>query len=148
MPDFDFSTEELLDQARGNESAMWHACVLYAKEQPGGVDGWASFIGEIFAPSWDAMGSEPSALDFARNAARNFLTIADMRPIDMTGDDARAVLTISGPEQEWLDEMGTNIEDIDRSNEVLMAVIAKRRGLTSSAERSGDTLRFTFARGD
>ena len=140
------STEELLEQARGNQTGLWHASVLWAKQQPGGIDGWASFVGQAFAPSWDDMGEAASALEMARGAELNFATTADMRPVDVTGDESRAVLTLAGPAQEMLEQMGTDVEDIDRSNEVLFSVIAERRGLTVSAERSADTLRLTFAR--
>jgi hypothetical protein len=145
MAELNFSTDELLEQAKGNETGLWHACVLWAKQQPGGIDAWASFVGQAFAPGWDEMGNA-SALDVARVAGLNFATTADMRPVDVTGDESRAVLTLAGPAQDVLDEMGTNVEDIDRSNEVLFSVIAERRGLTVSAERSADTLRLTFAR--
>ena len=145
MTELDFTMEQLLEQAQGNETGLWHACVLWAKQQPGGIDAWASFVGRVFAPSWDEMGNA-SALDVARIAGLNFATTADMRPVEVTGDDSRAVLTLVGPAQDVLDEMGTTVEDIDRSNEVLFSVIAERRGLTVSAERTTDTLRLTFAR--
>ena len=145
MTELNFSTEELLEQAKGNETGLWHATVLWAKQQPGGIDAWASFIGKANAPSWDELG-EASALDVARAAGRNYATTADMQPVDLTGDESRAVLTLAGPAQDVLDEMGTSVEDIDRSHEVLLSVIAERRGLTVSAERSADTLRLTFAR--
>ena len=145
MAELEFTTEQLLEQARGNETGLWHACLLWAKQQPGGVDAWASFIGETFAPSWDDMG-DASALEVARVAGLNFATTADIRPVDVSGDDSRAVLTLSGPDQAVLDDMGTTVEDIDRSNEVLFSVIAERRGLTVSFERSADTLRLTFER--
>jgi hypothetical protein len=145
MADLNFSQEELLEQAKGNETGLWHATVLWAKQQPGGIDGWATFVGQAFAPSWDELG-DASALEVARAAGLNFATTADMRPVDLSGDESRAVLTLAGPAQDVLEEMGTNVEDIDRSNEVLFSVIAERRGLTVSAERSADTLRLTFAR--
>ena len=145
MTELDFTTEQLLEQAQGNETGLWHATVLWAKQQPGGIDAWASFVGRAFAPSWDEMGNA-SALDVARTAGLNFATTADMRPVEVSGDDSRAVLTLVGPDQDVLDEMGTTVEDIDRSNEVLFSVIAERRGLTVSAERTTDTLRLTFAR--
>lgn len=46
MTELTFSTEELLEQAKGNETGLWHVTVLWAKEQPGGIDGWASLSAE------------------------------------------------------------------------------------------------------
>ena len=102
MAELEFTTDELLEQARGNETGLWHACVLWAKQQPGGVDAWASFIGKAFAPSWDDMG-DASALEVARVAGLNFATTADIRPVDVSGDEARAVLISLNPGQEMGD---------------------------------------------
>lgn len=145
MSDLDFSSDELLQQAKGNLTALWHVCVLWAKQQPGGVDDWASFVGQAFAPTWDEIG-DASALAVARATGLNFATTADMNPVDVSGNDSRAVLTMTGPEQEWCERWGTTVEDIDRSNEVLFSAIAERRGLAVSTERNGDTLRMTFRR--
>jgi hypothetical protein len=148
MTDLGFTTEQVLRRAKGNETAIWHVTLLWAREQPGGVDGWATFIGEHFAPSWDELGDDTSAMEVARQAALNFATTADMEPIDLSGDDSRAVLSIAGPEQEWLDEMGTTREELDRTNELIYSTIAKRRGLSLTAERAEGNLRLTFSRRD
>lgn len=145
MAEIDFTTEELLEQARGNQTAIFHLAVRWARERDGSVDGWASHVGEAFAPSWDEFGETASALEVARSAALNMATTADMRPVELTGDDSRAVLTLEGPEQEWLDNMGTTVEDLDRTNELIFLPIARRRGLTLTPEREGNILRLTFA---
>jgi hypothetical protein len=142
----DFGTDELLEQARGNQSAIWHLAIRRAREQEESVEGWASYIGEDFAPSWDEMGENASALDVARGAAMNIATTADMRPIALDGDRDRAVLTIEGPESDWTDAMGTSVEDLDRANEIVFSTIARRRGLTLTQEREGGTFRLTFER--
>jgi hypothetical protein len=142
----DFSTEELLEQARGNQTAVWHLAVRRASEREGSVEDWASYIGEDFAPSWDEMGDDPSALDVARQAAMNIATTADMQVVDLEGDDARAVVTVDGPEQEWIDAMKTTAEDLDRVNEVIFRAIASRRGLSYSQEREGGAFRMIFAK--
>lgn len=148
MTDLDFTTDEVLRQAKGNSTAIWHMAVLWAKQQSGGVDAWASFVGQEFAPSWDELGDNTSAITVARLAGLNMATTADMAPVDLSGDDARAVLTIEGPDQHWLEDMGTTTEDLDRTNELIFSAIAQRRGLTLTAERNGSTLRLTFARSD
>jgi hypothetical protein len=146
MSGIDFGTDELLEQARGNQSAIWHLAVRRAREQEGSVDGWASYIGEHFAPSWDEMGENASALDVARMTAMNIATTADMRPTAVEGDQDRASVTIEGPESDWTEAMGTSIEDLDRSNEIIFSTIARRRGLAMTRERTGTTLRFIFER--
>src|SRR5215210_7501073 len=110
----EFSTEDLLEQARGNLTAFYYLAARRAKEMEGSVEGWAAYIGDDFAPGWDGMGDDASALQVATQAAMNMATTADMRVVDVSGDDTRAVLTLEGPEQEWVDAMKTAIEDLDR----------------------------------
>ena len=69
MGDLDFDRDELLEQARGNSSAIWHLAARYAREREGSVDGWASYVGAAFAPSWDPMGDRPSARRVALQSA-------------------------------------------------------------------------------
>ena len=143
-----FSTEELLEQARGNQSAIWHLAVRRAREQEGSVDEWASYVGRDFAPSWDDMGDDASAQDVARMAAMNMATTADMRPVGVSGNAKRAELVIEGPEEDWLENMGTAVEDLDRTNELIFRAIAERRGMTLEARRDGSRLTLTFAKRD
>ncbi len=145
MAHLNYSSDELLEAAKGNQSAIWHVTLLWAKQQTGGLDGWASFVGQAFAPTWDEIG-DGSALDVARLEGRNFATTADMTVVDVSGDDSRAVLTLTGPDPEWCEQWGTTVEDIDRSNEVLLSAIAERRGLVLSTERNGDALQLTWSR--
>ena len=42
MGDLDFDRDELLEQARGNSSAIWHLSARYAREREGSVDRWAT----------------------------------------------------------------------------------------------------------
>lgn len=146
MAGIDFGTDELLEQARGNQTAIWHLAVRRAREREGSVEGWASYVGKDFAPSWDETGESASALDVARGAALNIATTADMRPTALEGDETRAVVTVDGPESVWTDSMGTSIEDLDRVNEIIFSAIARRRGLTLTRERTGSTFRLVFER--
>jgi hypothetical protein len=146
MSGIDFSTDELLAQARGNQTAIWYLAVRRARERDGSVDDWARFVAEDFAPSWDEMGEAASAIEVARGAALNMATTADMTPTDLSGDDARATVTCEGPEPEWTDEAGVTVDDLDRVNEVIFGAIAERRGLAYTQEREASSLRMTFAR--
>jgi hypothetical protein len=142
----EFGTDELLEQARGNQSAIWHLAVRRARELEGSVDAWATYVGNNFAPSWDEMGVDASAQDVARMTAMNMATTADMRPLEVSGDAERAEVILEGPEQDWLDNMGTTVEDLDRTNELIFRAIAKRRGLKLDAHRDGSRLTLTFVK--
>ena len=146
MADLDFSPDLLLEQARGNQTAFWHLALRRARERDGSVDGWAEYIGEQFATSWDDLGDRPSAREVARLAAMNMATTADMRPVDLTGDDSRAELVIEGPDDGWLSRFDTTREESDRANELIFRSIAERRGLTVEARRDAAGLHLAFAR--
>ena len=94
------------------------------------------------------MGDDASAHDVARMAAMNMATTADMRPVEVSGDATRAEVVIEGPEPDWLEKMGTAVEDLDRTNELIFRVIAERRGMTLEARRDGSRLTLTFAKRD
>lgn len=146
MTDLDFTTDELLEQARGNQTGIWYLAARWARERDGSVDGWASFVGREFAPTWDEMGDDASARDVAVGAARNMATTADMRPVELTGDHGRAELLLEGPDQETLDGSGVTRDDIDRTNELVFRAIAERRGMTLEAQRDDAGLHLVFAR--
>lgn len=135
MAELDFTQDELLDQARGNQSAFWHLALRRAREQSGSVDDWARFIGSHFAPSWDDLGEDASALDVARLCAFNLATTADMRPLQVDGDSSRAEVIVEGPKADWLSRFATTREDSDRANELIFRAIAERRGLTVDVSR-------------
>ena len=145
--ELDFSPEELLKQARGNQTAFWHLALAWARQRDWSVDTWAGFVGRHFARSWDEMGDDPSALQVARTAALNVATTADMRPVQLSGDESRAELVIEGPDEEWLKDFGTTLEDTDRANEMIFRAIAERRGLKHEARRDGAGLHLIFTRG-
>jgi hypothetical protein len=144
--DLDFDRDELLEQARGNQTAIWHLAARYAREREGSVDAWASFVGAAFAPSWEPMGDRPSARRVALQSALNMATTADMHPLDVNGDDDRAELILGGPEQAWLDDSGTTRDEIDRTNELVFRAIAEGRGLTLECGRDDAGLHLVFAR--
>ncbi len=146
MGDLDFDRDELFEQGRGNQSAIWHLSARYSREREGSVDGWASFIGAAFAPSWDPMGARPSARRVALQSALNMATTGDMQPVDVTGDDDRAELLLDGPEQQYIDEYGTTVPEIDRTNELVFRAIAEGRGLTLDCHRDDAGLHLVFAR--
>ena len=92
------------------------------------------------------MGDDPSALQVARAAALNVATTADMRPVQLSGDESQAELVIEGPDEEWLNDFGTTLADTDRANEMIFRAIAERRGLTLDARRDEVGLHLTFTR--
>lgn len=146
MADLDFTDGEILEQARGDSSAIWHLAARWARERDGSVDGWGAFVGRAFAPTWDEVGEHASALDVARQTALIMAAQADMRPVALSGDADQAEVVIDGPDAEFLDSFGTTMVDIDRTNELVFRAIAERRGLSLECRRDDAGLHLVFRR--
>jgi hypothetical protein len=145
MADTDFSTERLLEQASGNQSAMFLMGVRWAHERDGSVDSWANFVGEQFASSWDDM-RDAGAREVARIAGLNFACSADSKFVGLEGDEARAEALIEGPDPEWLKDAGVSIEDNDRANELIFRHIAEQLGLALEVRRDDRGLHLVFSK--
>ena len=146
MGDTDFSTDRLLEQASGNQSAMFFVALRWARDRDGSVDGFANFVGEQFAGSWDDM-RDASARDIARIAGINFASSADSTFIGLEGDDQRAEALIERPDAEWLADTGVTLEDSDRANELIFARIAQQIGVRFAIHRDANGLHLVFSRG-
>jgi hypothetical protein len=145
MNDIEFSTERLLEQASGNQSGMFIVSLAWAKQRDGSVDGWAGFVGDQFADSWDEM-RDQGALDIARIAGLNFACSADSELIRLDGDAQRAEAVIQGPDPEWLEDSGVTTEDSDRANELIFGRIAAHLGVSLEVHRDEEGLHLVFSR--
>jgi hypothetical protein len=145
MGDTEFSTERLLEQASGNQSALFFLTLRYARERDGSVDGWATFVGDQFADSWDEM-KDAGALEVARVVGLNFACSADSKFVGLEGDDSRAEAVIEGPEAEWLEQAGVSQEDTDRANELIFRRIADHLGMSLEVRRDGERFHIVLSR--
>lgn len=145
MGDTEFSTERLLEQASGNQSALFFAALRWAGECDGSVDAWATFLGEEFAEGWEGL-REVGARDVARAAGLNFACSADSTFARLEGDAARAEAVISGPDEEWLRDTGVSVEDHDRANELIFRRIAEYIGLSFQLNRDDQGLHLVFSK--
>jgi hypothetical protein len=145
MDDIEFSESRLLQQASGNQSAMYLVSLAWAKQRDGSVDGYATFVGDEFAESWDELRGA-GARDVARMAGLNFASSADSKFVRLDGDDDRAEAVIEGPDPEWLEGTGLTTEDSDRANELIFRQIAGNVGLHLEARRDDEGLHLTFSK--
>jgi len=145
MGDTEFSTERLLEQASGNQSAIFLLALRWAKERDGSVDSWATFLGEQLAPGWESMRDE-GAREVAHIAGLNFARSADSKFAALEGDAARGEAVIDGPDAQWLDDTGVSQQDNDRASELIFGRIAERLGLSFAARRDAAGLHLIFSR--
>lgn len=144
MGDTEFSTERLLEQASGNQSAIFLMAVRWARERDGSVDEWATFVGNQFAEGWSNL-RDSGALEVARMAGLNFACSADSKFVGLEGDASRAEAVIDGPDPEWLEESGVSVVDHDRANELIFGRIADHVGLSFESHRDAEGLHLTFS---
>lgn len=145
MGDTQFSTKRLLEQASGNQSAIFLRALRWARMRNGSVDAWATFLGDEFAESWESMRGA-GALDVARAAGLNFACSADSKFLRLDGDEASAEAVIHGPDEEWLSDTGVSVEDHDRANELIFGRIAVYLGMSFQLTRDDEGLHLVFSK--
>ena len=95
----EFTTEELLSQARGNATAFILTTIAYLKEHGLDADDFVAYFGRQFAPGWDDLRAEPVAA-VARTAALNAVSVGGTLG-SLSGDETRAEVIMTGwPEGE------------------------------------------------
>jgi hypothetical protein len=144
MADTDFSAERLLQQASGNQSALFFVTLAWAKQRDGSVDAWAQFVGDQFAESWNEIRGG-GAREVARIAGLNFASSADSTFVRLDGDAARAEAVIEGPDPEWLEGTDVTVSDSDRANELIFGRIAEHLGLALEVRRDDAGLHLIFS---
>jgi len=90
----EFTTEELLSQAKGNATAFVLTTIAYLKERDLDVDDFVTYFGRQFAPGWDELRTQPVAA-VAQSVARNAVSVGCALG-SLSGEEARAEVLITG----------------------------------------------------
>jgi hypothetical protein len=141
----EFTTEELLSQAKGNATAFALATIAYLKEQGLAVDDYVAFFGRRFAPGWEELRAQPVAA-VARAAALNAVSVGGTLR-SLSGDEANAEVLIEG----WPDENISGALGLERSDGEAMwdsfEPIMEHLGIRYSWGHEDGAVRLTFERG-
>jgi hypothetical protein len=141
----EFTTEELLSQAKGNATAFALATIAYLKEQGLAVDDYVAFFGRRFAPGWEELRGQPVAA-VARTAALNAVSVGGILR-SLSGDEANAEVLIEG----WPDENISGALGLERSDGEVMwdsfEPIMEHLGIRYSWGHEDGAVRLTFERG-
>jgi hypothetical protein len=141
----EFTTEELLSQAKGNATAFALATIAYLKEQGLAVDDYVAFFGRRFAPGWEELRGQPVAA-VARAAALNAVSVGGILR-SLSGDEANAEVLIEG----WPDENISGALGLERSDGEVMwdsfEPIMEHLGIRYSWGHEDGVVRLTFERG-
>jgi hypothetical protein len=110
----DFTTEELLAQAKGNATAFILATIAYLKEKGLAVDDYVRFFGSRFAPGWEELRDQPITA-VARTVALNAVSVGGALR-SFSGDETRAEVILEG----WPDEEISGVLGLERTDGEVM----------------------------
>jgi hypothetical protein len=100
----EFSTEEILSQARGNATAFFLTTIAYLKERGLAVEDVVAFFGRYFALGWDELRGQP-VVEVARTATLNAVSVGSTLG-SLSRDEASAEVTTTGwPEGEEISSL-------------------------------------------
>ena len=141
----EFTTEELLSQARGNATAFVLTTIAYLKERGLAVEDFVEFFGRQFAPGWDELRAQP-VVDVARAVASNAVSVGCTLG-SLSGDEARAEVLITGwPDAEEISRvLGSERNDRDAMWDSFNPIM-ERLGIRYAWQREEGAVRLTYER--
>ena len=143
--DTEFTTEELLSQARGNATAFVLTTIAYLRERGLAVEDFVEFFGRQFAPGWDELRDQP-VVDLARAVASNAVSVGCTLG-SLSGDEARAEVLITGwPDAEEISRvLGSERNDRDAMWDSFNPIM-ERLGIRYAWQREKGAVRLTYER--
>ena len=139
-----FTTEQVLDSAKGNVTGVLLGTSAYLKEQHLSPLDWSVWLGKWFAPGWEGLKGR-GAREAAQIAALVCITLGG-KLTSFDGDESRAEFVITGwPNADRLQYYQITLAEADISWEAL-GPIAASLDLQCHWQREGDCVRFTFSR--
>ncbi|HEU5346552.1 MAG TPA: hypothetical protein VFU60_19535 [Ktedonobacterales bacterium] len=139
-----FTNDEMLEQAKGNASAITLITVAYLKQTGASATDWTRFASAALAPTW-RVAADFDASQLAHIWALNFASTGGAVQ-SLQGDAQRAELVVSDwPSGDVLAALGLTREDADPLLEIVPLLMGSV-GATGSCERAGDTLHIVITR--
>ena len=141
----DFTTEELLTQARGNATAFVLTTIAYLRERGLAVEDFVEFFGRQFALGWDELRAQP-VVNVARTAALNAASVGCTLG-SLSGDEARAEVLITGwPDAEEISHvLGSERSDRDAMWDSFNPIM-ERLGIRYTWRREDGSVTLNFER--
>ncbi len=134
MADLQFTPEQLLDQARGNATALTLATVAFFKMQGLALEQLVNFMGTQLARGWETMRGQ-GAISTMNFVALNMVSVG-AKLESLNGDETHATAIISNwPPRQWLDYFGLTTKDVDAWADLFKPIAAS---LDLHYERSSD----------
>lgn len=139
---YPFTQQRIEEQARDNVNALILGSLAYARAQGRNGRHWATFMGQAFAPGWNAAATPRQAATWlALNCAST-----GMRVVSVSGDETRGeAVTSDWPDADHLAFFGLSQAEADEFWDVF-APIAESLGMLFAWRREGDQLHFSFTK--
>lgn len=119
----EFTTEQLYQQAQGNQTGFILATIAYFKEQGQTPQEWVTFVGKQFAPFWDEV-KDQGARAAMQAVVVNFVS-AGGTVQSLSGDETQAEASVANwPPADLMQHLGLTLEDIDPFYEIFTPVAA------------------------
>jgi hypothetical protein len=132
----EFTTDEVLQQAKMNAQALFLVAIGYMKEKGLSLDEFWSFLGDKFTLGWDSLQGKGARVGM-RMFALNMVSVGGTLK-SLEGDEARAEAIITDwPSPDLMQAFGGNEGDVDRMYAVFQP-IADVLGLKYEWRRQGD----------
>lgn len=139
-----FTNDELLEQAKGNATAVMLVTLAYLKRTGGSIADWTRYAATALAPGW-AEAANFDALQLGRIWALNLASTGGAVQ-SLQGATQRAELVVQDwPSGEFLTLLGLTREDADPFME-LVPLLTHSVGATATCTRAGDTLTIVVTR--
>jgi len=131
----EFTSEQLYEQAQGNATAFVLGTIAFFKEQHRPVGEWVTYMGNLFAPSWESVKGQ-GAKAALEAAVLNFVSVGGSLR-SFSGDDSKAEAVLTDwPPSDFLELLGLTLEDFDAFNEAAENQhLAKRSKCRAAGER-------------
>ncbi len=144
MPDLQFTSDQLLEQARGNATALTLATFAFFKAQGWALEQLVDFMGTQLARGWETMRGQ-GAINTMDFVALNMVSYG-AKLESLAGDDSKATAIISNwPPRQWLDYFGLTAKDVDAWAD-LFKPIAASLNLNYERSNDGEKLVYTISR--
>jgi hypothetical protein len=132
----EFTSNEVLDQAKANAQALSLVAIRYIEEKKLPLDEFWSYVGEKFTLGWDSLKGKGARVAM-RMFALNMVSVGGTLE-SLSGDEARAEAVIDGwPSPDLVQAFGVSRGDVDRMYAVFQP-IADLLELRYEWRRQGD----------
>ncbi|MDE3230031.1 MAG: hypothetical protein KGO05_09105 [Chloroflexota bacterium] len=139
-----FTNDEMLEQAKGNATAIMAVTIAYLKRTGASVADWTRFTASALAAGWTEA-ADFDAMQLGRVWALNIASTGGAVQSLQGGAQRAELIVTDWPAGELLAAFGLTREDADPTME-LIPLLTRSVGASATYARAGDTLTIVITR--